>query len=526
MQLPNLSFFVISDTHYYSKRLGVDGAAYALDNQKSQKLLKDAQETIEAAFRQIAKDDRADIVLLSGDVVNNGELWGHEEMIACLHGLREAGKRVFVITATHDYDKGSIYEGDVKRPAPHAEREALWDMYYPFGPQEAIAVHRLSHSYTAQLADGYRLLALNDDRDGMGHSGFSEEMLGWIHEQTELAKQDNQYLIPMTHHPMIAPSPFYAIIGKNDMMYQHERFTELFAQWGIPFCFTGHTHIQDISYKITANGSLFYDISTASLIGYPGTFRFCVADKNNRMLAVQAEKITEPVAFEPIGGTLDSHMEHQFFGMIRDLVAAAASDTVRFAEMARAFSVQPRVSYKFGWILKPIAKCLQKLTIGKVAKWVKAETGMKPADWAHVKNDSVVEFIIQLVMYLFAGDSPFTPDTAQYKITIGLLNVIDSFLNVLGIKIEKLVKGAASVRSLVEPLLYNAGIRDSGAVLPFDANEKDIAALCPHFEETVRPSKKGLPILLCLVCLILVMLPFSPLIALLLLIAYLRRDKP
>ncbi len=38
-------------------------------------------------------------------------------------------------------------------------------MYKEFGPDEAIAVHRDSMSYVVQLADGYRLFALNDDRN-------------------------------------------------------------------------------------------------------------------------------------------------------------------------------------------------------------------------------------------------------------------------------------------------------------------------------------------------------------------------
>lgn len=43
------------------------------------------------------------------------------------------------------------------------ERHDLWQMYYEFGPNEAIATHPDSMSYVVQLAPGYRLFALNDD---------------------------------------------------------------------------------------------------------------------------------------------------------------------------------------------------------------------------------------------------------------------------------------------------------------------------------------------------------------------------
>ncbi|MDR1928397.1 MAG: metallophosphoesterase, partial [Oscillospiraceae bacterium] len=423
-----LALTLISDTHYYSKRNGTSGKAFALDNQKSQKLLVDAEETIRAAFAQIAKDGRSDIVLLSGDVVNNGELAAHEEMTALLRGLQEAGKRVFVLTATHDYDKGSRYEGDQKFPAPCAEREDLWELYYPFGPAEAIAVHRQSHSYTAQLAPGYRLLALNDDRDGTGHSGFSEELRVWIREQAVAAQAEKQFLLTMTHHPLLPPSPFYAIIGKGDVMNNAPRHIALLDELGISFCFTGHTHIQDISYCEAPSGRIFYDISTAALVGYPGNLRHIVADAQANTLEVSTEAITEPVVFSTGGGSLEQRLERQFFGMIRDVIAAAGSDIERFAEMARAFSVKPRLSYRFGWLLKPAVRWLNSLKIGTIARWTRAETGLKPEDYAAIKNDSAVTFIIDLVMHLFGGDSPYAPDTAHYKITVGLLNIIDSFL--------------------------------------------------------------------------------------------------
>lgn len=503
----SLRFTVISDTHYYSKRLGTTGKAYELDNQKSQKLLADSGDVLRAAFAQLAKDDSSDIVLVSGDLVNNGEMVSHEEMHELLCGLRAAGKRVYVIFSTHDYDEGCEYIGDKKVPTAHATRESAFELYREFGYDQAMATHE-SYCYVLQLEPGYRLLALNDDRDGTGRSGFSDECLEWLHDQMEQAKAAGDMLIPMTHHPMIAPSPFYAIIGKGDMMHRHEKIRALFADWGQPFCFTGHTHIQDISYCFSEAGNVFYDISTPSLVGYPGTYRCAVADKDSNTLDVTTAHITEPLPFD-----LKQRMEDQFFGMIRDVIAAAASDVPRFAEMARAFSIKPKMSFKFGWLIKPVAKWLTKLNIGKVAKWVKKETGLRPEDYADIAGDKVTDFIIDLVMHLFGGDAPYAPETPHYKITIGLLNVLDSLLRTLGVKF--------SIRKLVEPLLFNAGICDDHAVLPLAATKEEVAALCPQYEETVRESRKGPGILAILIAIVLVLLPFLPLIALLIGIGFL-----
>ena len=53
----------------------------------------------------------------------------------------------------------------------------------------------------------------------------------------------------------------------------------------------------------------------------------------------------------------------------------------------------------------------------------------------------MVDFILELVQNLYCGDSPYGPDTREYKICCGLLNVIDAFLNTVHFSIGKVLKG-------------------------------------------------------------------------------------
>lgn len=203
-----LTLTVITDTHYYSEKNGTHGKAYDTANAKSQKLLVGSRELLEAAFSQIKKDGRTDIVLLSGDTTNNGEISSHSEFTEMLRDLKISGKRVFVLTATHDYqDEGLTWGyGEEKVKVPAALREDLYEMYREFGPDEAIAVHRQSMSYIVQLADGYRLFALNDDTNLAGKSGFSDELFEWISEQAEDAKK-------WAVHNRNDPSPAYCAVA-------------------------------------------------------------------------------------------------------------------------------------------------------------------------------------------------------------------------------------------------------------------------------------------------------------------------
>lgn len=517
---------VISDIHYYSKKTGVSGKAYDFANAKSQKLLADCPEVLEAAFRQIAKDQRSEIVLLSGDTTNNGEVDSHRECLALLRRLKDAGKRVYVLTSTHDYQESGEtegYAGDEKIQVPALRREELWELYRPFGPDEALAVHRESMSYIVQLAEGYRLFALNDDSNGAGKSGFSDECFQWIAQQARKAREEGQFIIAMTHHPMLSPSPFYSIIGAGDMMGDHARRVQEFADLGIQFMLTGHTHMQDVSYAVSEKGNLFYDLSTPALCGYPGTIRQLTLDPAAGEVRLSTDLITEPVALDLGEKTLQEHFTDQFIGMIRDVILAAGEDTDRFANMATAFSVKKKLSYRIGWLIKGPARLLARLKIGTVGNWTRAETGLSKADYAAIREEKVLDFIISLVLSLYGGDAPYTPDTPHYKITCGVLNIIDSVLRVLHIRLGKLIKGVDSVRSLVEPLLYNAGICDAKAVLPVYpvASPDDPAAVKAREDarrarplpvpeqaaDTVRPSRKGLPIVVITVLCLLVLLP-------------------
>lgn len=157
----------ITDTHYYSRKNGTSGKAYEREEAKSQMIIKDSDLVLKAGFDLLCKDTSTDIVVLSGDTTRNGELASHEEFIEMLRDLKKKGKRVYVITATHDYQDGGVakgFSGDEQIQVPAVEnRHDLWDMYYEFGPNEAIATFKQSLCYVVQLAPGYRLFALNDD---------------------------------------------------------------------------------------------------------------------------------------------------------------------------------------------------------------------------------------------------------------------------------------------------------------------------------------------------------------------------
>ncbi|MBQ9516493.1 MAG: metallophosphoesterase [Eubacterium sp.] len=510
----------ITDLHYYSRKTGTEGKAYENAESKSQKVIKDSDLVIKAGFDMLCEDTSTDIIVLSGDTTRDGEIESHKEFIEMLYDLKKRGKRVYVITATHDYRGGGVapgYDGDNVIEVPAVEdRHDLWKMYYDFGPSEAIAVHEDQMCYVVQLAPGYRLFALNDDYnqrpDPDGGSGYSEDCMKWIMEQLKDAHDNDQFVIAMTHHPMVSPSPFYSIIGSGDMQKHHEVTREIFADNGLQVMLSGHTHVHDIGYITTPKGNRFYDIACGAMIGCPPAMRNVTIDPKNAKVDVETILIKDVPGLDTGGKPFDEYMKGFFFGMIGGVIEALANDYDRFCEMAPSFSISPEKAKKLKPVLHPLGKFLNKLTFKKVWKLCKKESGLKKEDIADIADNKVVDFILELVQNLYCGDSPYGPETREYKLTCGLLNVIDSFLNVIHLKIGKFLKGATSVRSLVEPLLWNSGYCDAEATLPlYPVFDDDNPAPPEMFEEKefvdpVKPSKKGIGVLCLLILAVLLIL--------------------
>ena len=510
----------ITDVHYYSSKLGTEGKAYDKMESKSQMVIKDSPLVIKRGFDMLCEDDSTDIVVISGDTTHEGEIESHTEFIEMLHDLKKRGKRVYVITATHDFQDDGIahaYDGDNKIEVPAVkDRHDLWDMYYDFGPSEAIATHKESMCYVVQLAPGYRLFALNDDTnykpEGERGSGFSDDCMKWILEQLKDAHDNDQYVIAMTHHPMISPSPFYNIIGGGNMQRNYETTREIFADAGLSCMLTGHTHVHDISVVTSKKGNKFYDVACGAFIGCPPAIRNVTFDPRGAKIDVETVYVDNVDGLDTKGKSFPDYMKDFFFGMIAEVIWAMGNDIDRLAEMTPAFSVPGETVKKYAWIIKPVGKFLNKLTFKKIWRLCKKECGLKKSDIADIADNKVTDFILELVQNLYCGDSAYGPDTREYKLTCGFLNIIDAFLDTIHFSIGKVLKGATSVRSLIEPLLWNSGYCDAKATLPLypiydDENPAPASAFEEkQFTDTVKKSKKGPLVLLLLILIVLLLL--------------------
>ena len=107
---------------------------------------------LDAAFEKLSSQDEINIILISGDLSNNGERESHREFLEKLARLKAAGKRVYVTTATHDYGLRELKDGEsVGTDDGKTARGELRRMYFDYGFSESIADYADGLSYVAKL---------------------------------------------------------------------------------------------------------------------------------------------------------------------------------------------------------------------------------------------------------------------------------------------------------------------------------------------------------------------------------------
>ena len=363
------TFAVIADPHYYSEALGNSGKAYERRAGSDQKMLAQSRGTVLAALEKIKNSD-AKFLLIAGDLSNDGERCSHEEMREILYEFKKV-MPVYVITATHDwccdgnprrYDGDNVYH-DVDTIGP----DELHEFYKDFGLDEALSefhTHQDKVSYVVRPCDGVTVFCLDDDQNGEGGSGYSDEHFQWIKEQTILAKERGDVVFGMQHHHLHLTEFDRVINGRGSVEYR-EKLCNKFAEIDFPVMFTGHSHMQHIRKLDSKSGKPFYEVNVASISGYPAPICYVDAYKNGLDVKTEhLEKFTHN-GKEYTNDFLKTHAIKLFSDVID---SAATGDKDKFAAVVEAIGVSNEKSGKIWKFAKPALRWLDRLTVKKAAR--------------------------------------------------------------------------------------------------------------------------------------------------------------
>lgn len=272
---PELKIAVISDIHYLDDdQYDLNSKAFIDYNNTAQKML----DISPAIFRSVTDniiDMNVDVVLVSGDLTEDGSEISHLSVAENLKRIEDSGKKVFVINGNHDVDISSnSYKGDAPTSIQNVSSERFAEIYNDFGYGEAISRCSENLSYSADIGENYRLIALDpstytssNGKEYASMGSFSEGTLLWIKEQCEKAAADNKKIIGMTHIPLL--DHMLPIDSSAFKVENSAKIADDFLDWGFEYFFVGHLHQQNISSYEREDGKTLYEIQTGSLVSYP-----------------------------------------------------------------------------------------------------------------------------------------------------------------------------------------------------------------------------------------------------------------
>ena len=144
---PSASFIVFSDPHLLSPALGT-GPALEEYLKNDRKLLRDSTGIMDALVDAISKE-KADFVLVPGDLTKDGERVDHELAASYLARIKATGKQVYVVPGNHDIlnPRAASFDAVGARPVPSVTPEEFAVTYRQFGYADALC--RDSSSYDA-----------------------------------------------------------------------------------------------------------------------------------------------------------------------------------------------------------------------------------------------------------------------------------------------------------------------------------------------------------------------------------------
>lgn len=402
-----LKIWLFTDTHLYRRDPMPEKSPH--DDQKT---LLESGPILDAALADFMAQPDCDILLIAGDITCNGHAEEHRALLEKLRRVQQAGKRVILITATHDYGLSGIGDCNdtdlppMEHPSGRVFRHELRGLYDEFGFADAIARYEPDDgmSYVAQLAPGYRLLCLNDDGDGRAFCGYYEPQMQWILEQIEQAKRDGEVILGMTHHPVLPPTPIYPLFSSRDMLGNWKETAQRLADAGLRCIFTGHTHILNIEDTVTPAGNRLWDVNTSSLVGYPGVFR--VIELEGRHMKVTTRAI-EDFDCDRGGLSVKEYLGRHFDYLIRTIIESAANDIDKLADHAGGFSVERETVYKLRIPITIAGKIINNITLGAAGSLLLCRRKVpKP-----VRKHSVKELGLELMRNIWGGEEHYSPET-------------------------------------------------------------------------------------------------------------------
>ncbi len=376
---------------------------------------------IDELLRQCGEDDSVEYLLIPGDLADNGRriFQEHYDVAEKLGAFEEAtGKPVYVIPGNHDYGQG---EGDFNL-------DNFKDVYGDFGYNDALSVMEGNGSYTANLGDKYRLIALDsNDPSKSTEDGMTTDKVTWVLKEAKKAKEDGRYPILMMHHNLLDHLPMQRIISRNFIIRFHYSTATLFADAGIKLVFTGHEHCSDTTSLTTPLGNVIYDFANTALSMYPLQYKtFSLTDETITYKTKTIDKIdTEPLR------KIEGYTEAMFDAMNEGLNAYAKGYLKAGIQYRLELSLSmEKMGIEEGSIFYPLVNTAVGGLVELLRMPLYGENSVQELareysiDIPDSQYETGWDLATELVSWHYAGEEPFEVQSTEVKILLRTVSLI------------------------------------------------------------------------------------------------------
>ncbi|MBF2677643.1 metallophosphoesterase [Listeria welshimeri] len=294
----DLSIIETTDVHYFAPSLTDNGAAfkqYVAAGDGKQLAYSDE---ITDAFLEDVEAKKTDVLIISGDLTNNGEKTSHEELAKKLAQVEKAGTQVFVVPGNHDINNpwARKFEKDKQLPTDTITPTDFSKIYGDFGYKEAISSDDFSLSYLAAPSSKVWLLMLDtaiyktnmQQGTPTTEGGLTTGTLDWVKECSALAEKNGAKLIPVMHHNLTNHSD---VIQRGFTINYNQQVIDTLTAGNMEFSLSGHIHTQNIRTAKSTDGKEITDIVTNALSVYPHKYGNITYSAKNKNFTYQSQKL-------------------------------------------------------------------------------------------------------------------------------------------------------------------------------------------------------------------------------------------
>ena len=269
-----LDIFVASDLHYLAPVMNDKGAAYKRYTTVSDGKNLDHIDKILEAFKNDVMEKAPDVLIVSGDLTNNGDKESHLSLSSVFSEIESAGTEVYVTPGNHDISNphARSFIGSKQTRVESVTPLEFSEIYRDHGFSEASMRDEHSLSYVTKASDDVWILLVDTSKYKRNVELNYPETGGiislgtftWMKEVLASAEADGAEVITVSHHNALIHSP---IAIEDYIIDNNEEYVNIIRRYGVRLNLTGHIHIQDI--QVMEGEEPFYEIATNALSVYP-----------------------------------------------------------------------------------------------------------------------------------------------------------------------------------------------------------------------------------------------------------------